>query len=116
MSNSIRDAFLSLSSKGNEKAYTLLVTAKSSKQIAAEKAKADYADRVMELKGLIELARIPTQAAPGCTSRAERVAKELSFLGGEDYQEALSVLRYARVSKTDWETALACFGPQTVSV
>ena len=71
---------------------------------------------MIKLEGLIEQARIPTQAAPGCTSRAERVAKELAFLGGEDYQEALSVLRYARVSKTDWEIALACFGPQTVSV
>jgi len=109
----IRDALLSLKAQGNAKAATLVVSARSSKQLAEEKAAAEYAERVVELKRLIDLARIPTKAQPGCTSRAERVAKELARLGGEDYQEALSVLRYARVSKADWETALLCFGPQT---
>ena len=116
----IRDALLSLKAKGNAKAYTLVVTAKSSYQIAAEKRQAarqklleERIERFNELWRLIDLARIPGMKVPvGYTSRAERVAKELAYLGGAEYQEGLSVLKFARNTPEDWQNALACFGPQ----
>jgi len=98
------DALLALKAKGNEKAKSLLAEAKASVQ--------ERTDRFVELRRLCDLARIPGMHAPaGYTSRAERVARELAYLGGEEYQEGLSVLKFARNSKQDWANALACFGP-----
>jgi hypothetical protein len=49
------------------------------------------------------------KAKPGCTSRAERLAKEFARSGGEEYENALLVLKYANYSDADWATALDCF-------
>jgi hypothetical protein len=114
--HAIRDALLTLKANGNVKAHNLVISVKASKKLAAIKAKDAYNERLSELKMLIDYARIPSKAEPGCTSRAERECKKLAYLGGEDYQEALSVLRYARVSKEYWEEALFCFGPEQLTV
>jgi hypothetical protein len=105
----VRDALLALKARGNEKAKCLLVEAKASVDA--------HAERFAELRRLCDLARIPGMKAPaGYTSRAERVCRELAYLGGEEYQEGLSVLKFARNSKADWANALACFGPQQQAV
>jgi hypothetical protein len=100
----VRDALLALQARGNAKAQTLVVEAKASVT--------ERTERFAELRRLCDLARIPGMIAPaGYTSRAERVARELAYLGGEEYQEGLSVLKFARNSRADWANALACFGP-----
>ena len=103
------DALLSLKANGNAKAKTLVVSIRESRVAELEA----RSDRFNELKRLCDLARIPGMHAPaGYTSRTERVVRELAYLGGEDYEEGLRVLKFARNSKQDWETALNCFGPQ----
>ena len=101
----VRDAFLALRAKGNGKAKSLIAEAKASVENRAE--------RFNELRRLCDLARIPGMKAPaGYTSRAERVCRELAYLGGDEYAEGLAVLKFARNSREDWQAALACFGPK----
>jgi len=107
--HAIADAFLALKAQGNAKAKTLVVSIHASKKAAIEA----RATRFAELRSLCNLARIPGMKAPaGYTSRTERVVRELAYLGGEDYAEGIRVLKFARNSREDWQTALACFGPQ----
>jgi len=103
------DALLALKAKGNDKAMSLIAEAKASVE--------ERTERFVELRRLCDLARIPGMHAPaGYTSRAERVCRELAYLGGAEYLEGLSVLKFARNSKADWETALLCFGPEQQAV
>ena len=101
----VRDAMVALKAKGNQKAFNLLAEAKSSKVIIKE--------RLNAIHELLNLAHISTWAPAGYTSRAERVAKELAYIGGEDYDEGCRVLKFAGNSRQDWQDALDCFGPQT---
>ena len=99
----VRDALMALQAKGSDKAKSLIVEAKASVEKRTE--------RFQELMGLLKLARIPVWAPVGYTSRAERVAKEMAYLGGEDFEEGCAVLKFAGNSRTDWQNALLCFGP-----
>ena len=103
----VRDALLALQAKGSDKAKSLIIEAKASVE--------ERTVRFQELMGLLKVARIQTWAPAGYTSRAERVARELAYLGGEEYAEGVRVLKFAGNSRADWQNAVACFGrPQQV--
>lgn len=68
--------------------------------------------RIDWLHYLMDLNRVPMAAPKGYTSRAERLAKQFGYDGGEDFDNAVEVLKHARASKEAWETCLDCFGPQ----
>jgi hypothetical protein len=93
--NAFRDALLNLQAKGNEKARSLIIGVKASVEARQE--------RIETLKSLVYQARIPNLEA------GYRNARALGYMGGEDYEEALRVLKFARASKEDWQTALVCF-------
>lgn len=69
----------------------------------------EYFFRKQQIKNLIEINRIPTKVPEGYTSRAERIAKQTARAGGEEFENALHLLRYARVSKQDWQNVLSVF-------
>ena len=105
MNNSIAVALM----KNEEGRFLVAQTKQSFRQAAALSREEEYEDRKAQLKELIQINRIPTKAPDGCTSRAERLAKQFARAGGEEFENALLVLRFARVSKQDWKTALDCF-------
>lgn len=78
---------------------TMLIEAEATAKAAAEARQ----ERIALLKKLVYDTRIPNLNA------GYRHARALGYMGGEDFEEACSVLKFARTSKQAWETALACF-------
>ena len=93
----------------NAEGKTLVAQSRQSIRQAILTREEEYQERKMQIKALLDLARIPMKADEGCTSKAERLGKSLARLGGEDFEEGVRVLKFARCSKKEWETALFCF-------
>ena len=98
MPNSIAYALLN-----DEKGRILVAQSKNIIRKTEEEKKIEQKQRIEQLKKLVYDTRIPNLEA------GFRHAREYGYMGGEDFEEACAVLKHARVSREDWETALACF-------
>ena len=88
---------------------TLVAQTKQSLRQAELSREEEYQDRKAQIKKLMDLARLPMKAEEGCTSRAERLGKQLARQGGEEFEEACRLLKFANYSDKDWATAIDCF-------
>ena len=75
-----------------------------------QKLQTERRQRIDWLHYLLELNRVPMSVPEGFTSRAERTAKAIGYMGGEDFDNAVEVLKHARENRQAWEDCLACFG------
>ena len=94
---------LALALMGDSRGRVLVSEARQSIRQSEETVKNERRERIEQLKKLVYDARIPNLEA------GFRHAREYGYMGGEEFDEACRVLKYARVSKQDWETALFCF-------